>query len=286
MAGLEVRGAKPADKNEVLSFCVGTFDWGDYIDEVFDRWLDGADSLFLVAEAEGKPVGILHARLMKHQRAWLEGLRVRPSHRRSGVGSALTLKAIERLRDSGFRTVHLLIESNNEASKGLAMHAGFREETQWAFYHGRSPARLASEDSRWLTSSAGPRVWAQLDASDVFNRATRSFEYDWALYPLESDDFADLVKRRRVAVSGRGAHMTVAVVDDGSGSHRLARACFLPGDASQVEDLAAFVVSEAAKAEARRLHVSCPNHAGVVEGLKASGFRAAFRASSVYVREV
>ncbi len=286
MEGIVVRKAREDDRDEVLSFCVGTFDWGDYIDEVFDVWLKGPDSLLLVAEAEGRPVGILHARLMNHGRAWLEGLRVRPSHRRMGVGRAMTERAMEFLRESGHRTLRLLIESNNEASKALAVSQGFAEETRWAFYHGKKPAPVDSKSSRWVTSSTASRIWSQTDSSDLFNRGGRSYEYDWALYPLEADDFTDLVERRMVAVSGRGSTMALAIVHDGKKERRMAKACFVMGDTPEVTDLAAFVMSAAAKAGARRLHVSCPNHAGTVEGLKAYGFRPAFRSSIVYLREI
>jgi ribosomal protein S18 acetylase RimI-like enzyme len=281
-----VREAREDDREEVLSFCVGTFDWGDYIDEVFDVWLKGPDSLLLVAEADGKRVGILHARLMNHGRAWLEGLRVRPSYRRTGVGRAMTQKAMEVLRESGHGTVRLLIESNNEASKALAVSQGFAEETRWAFYHGKKPEPVDSKASRWVTPSAASGIWSLADSSDPFNRGGRSYEYDWALYPLEKDDFDDLVKRRAVAVSGKGETMALAIVHDGKKEGREARACFVMGNAPQVADLAAFVTSAAAKAGAKRFFVSCPNQAGTVEGLKAYGFRPAFRSSIVYLRGI
>jgi ribosomal protein S18 acetylase RimI-like enzyme len=286
LEGIVVRKARGDDRDEVLSFCVGTFDWGDYIDEVFDGWLKGPDSLLLVAEADGRPVGILHARLMNHGRAWLEGLRVRPSHRRIGVGRAMTERAMELLRGSGRRTLRLLIESNNEASKALAVNQGFSEETRWAFYHGKEPAPVDSKGSRWVTPSTASGIWDQTDSSDLFNRGGRSYEYDWALYPLEADDFTDLVGRRMVAVSGRGSTMALAIVHDGKKEGRMARACFVMGDTPEVTDLAAFVTSAAAKAGARRLLVSCPNHAGTIEGLRAYGFRPAFRSSIVYLREI
>jgi ribosomal protein S18 acetylase RimI-like enzyme len=279
-----VRKARIEDRDEVLSFCVGTFDWGDYIDEVFDIWLKGPDSLLLVAEADGTPVGILHARLMNHGRAWLEGLRVRPSHRRTGVGRAMTEEAMEVLRQTGHRTLRLLIESNNEASKALALSQGFTEETRWAFYHGKEPAPMDSK-ARWVTPSIASGIWRLMDSSDLFNGGGRSYEYDWALYPLEEDDFAGLVKRREVAVSGHGSTLALAVVHDGREEGREAKACFVMGNAPQVTDLAAFVMSAAARVGAKRLVVSCPNQAGPVEGLKAFGFRPAFRSSIVFVRK-
>ena len=168
----------------------------------------------------------------------------------------------------------------------LAVNQGFNEETRWAFYHGKKPAPVDSEGSRWVTLSTAPGIWRLVDSSDLFNRGGRSYEYDWALYPLEGDDFTDLVKRRMVAVSGRGSTTALAIFHDGKKDGRMARTCFVMGDAPQVTDLAAFVTSAAAKAGARKLNVSCPNQAGTVEGLKAYGFRPAFRSSIVYMREI
>ncbi|MGA1974562.1 MAG: GNAT family N-acetyltransferase [Conexivisphaerales archaeon] len=286
MEGTIVRKARPEDREEVLSFCIDTFDWGDYIDEVFDIWLKAPDSLLLVAETQGKPVGIIHARLMDHGAAWLEGLRVRPSHRRLGAGRAMTRKALELLGELGHHNVRLLTESNNEASMSLVAAEGFTEETRWAFYHGKEPTQLPSVGSRWVTPATAMKLWAEVDSSDLFNRGGRIQEYDWALYPLEADDFAALVKRRMVAVSGKGAASSMAIVHNGPEERRMAKACFLLGDAPQVADLALFVICESAKAGAHKLNVSCPNHAGTVEGLKAAGFRPAFRSSIVYLRKI
>ncbi len=145
-----VRKAMAEDRSEVLSFCVGTFDWGDYIDEVYDFWLAAPGSLFLVAESQGRPVGIVHARLMNHGVAWLEGLRVSPATRRMGVGRSLTEKALKELKEMGYGTVRLLVESNNEASMGLAEGLGFVEEATWAFYHGKKPVARPSQRAHWI----------------------------------------------------------------------------------------------------------------------------------------
>jgi len=286
LEGALVRKATAEDRKEVLSFCVGTFDWGDYIDEVYDFWLGAPDSLFLVAETAGKPVGIVHARQMRHGVAWLEGLRVSPAHRREGVGTALTAKAMEMLSEGGIKTLRLLVESNNEASMALAFGLGFREEATWAFYHGRKPREMPSHGPHWVTPASASNVWSRLDSSDLFNQACRSYENDWAIYPLESDDFSELVKGRMVATMGEGKEAALAVVHYGRTEGRDAKACFLLGDRPAVKELAAFVISKAARSGARRLHVSCPNHAGTTEGLKASGFRPGFRTSLVYRRNL
>ena len=57
---LEVRPATMEDKEAVLAFCRDTFDWGDYIEYVYDRWVDDPDGELAVAVLDDKPVGISH----------------------------------------------------------------------------------------------------------------------------------------------------------------------------------------------------------------------------------
>ena len=37
-------------QSEVLRFCVNTFEWGDYIDQVWDFWISDRNGVLLVAE--------------------------------------------------------------------------------------------------------------------------------------------------------------------------------------------------------------------------------------------
>jgi hypothetical protein len=50
---LKIRAATKADKEEVLRFCIDTFEWGDYIDQVWDLWYSDRNGVLLVAEDEG-----------------------------------------------------------------------------------------------------------------------------------------------------------------------------------------------------------------------------------------
>ena len=39
MTSTEIRPARPEDREAVLAFCMHTWDWGDYIESVWDEWL-------------------------------------------------------------------------------------------------------------------------------------------------------------------------------------------------------------------------------------------------------
>ncbi|MGC8680394.1 MAG: GNAT family N-acetyltransferase, partial [Candidatus Micrarchaeia archaeon] len=59
---------------EILDISKNSFEWGDYIGDVFDYWIK--NGIFLKAVKDGIIVGFLHIREYD-KFIWIEGLRVR-----------------------------------------------------------------------------------------------------------------------------------------------------------------------------------------------------------------
>src|SRR6266567_4449251 len=89
MPTLEIRPAQPEDREAVLAFCQQTWDWGDYIEFVWDEWLHDKQGVLYVATFDQQPVGIAHLHMLTQTDAWLEGMRVDPAHRHQGIATAL-----------------------------------------------------------------------------------------------------------------------------------------------------------------------------------------------------
>ena len=49
---LRIRPANKEDRQDVLRFCNDTFEWGDYIDQVWDLWYLDRNGLLIVVEEE------------------------------------------------------------------------------------------------------------------------------------------------------------------------------------------------------------------------------------------
>src|SRR5256885_13713219 len=90
MDQLAVRAARQEDREAVLAFCAATWEWGDYIEDVWDRWLNDPKGSLFVATLDGQPVGISHMQMLTPTDAWLEGLRVDPDYRQQGIAKALS----------------------------------------------------------------------------------------------------------------------------------------------------------------------------------------------------
>jgi GNAT superfamily N-acetyltransferase len=126
-----VRPARPEDREAIIAFTQGTFPWGDYIYRVFDDWLAAPGGLTLVAEVEGRPVGLARAALLSPTEAWAQGLRVHPDHRRRGLGSALLGALADWAAGQGARVIRLSSEDTNTAAGALIPTVGFRPVGRW-----------------------------------------------------------------------------------------------------------------------------------------------------------
>jgi len=118
---MEIIPVKEQDKNEIIEISKYSFEWGDYIDQVFDLWLK--EGIFIKAVEENKILGFLHIRLYD-KFAWFEGLRVSPEARRTGVGTELTKMAIHL---SQRKINRLMIRESNKPSLSLSSKLSFYE---------------------------------------------------------------------------------------------------------------------------------------------------------------
>ena len=96
-----------------------------YVPHVFDLFLTSRDGAFLIAEMDGKAVGIANLSILPDHSAWLETLRVIPEVQGRGVGKRFYEKFLEIAEEKKIKTLRMYTGLTNHASKGLAERFGF-----------------------------------------------------------------------------------------------------------------------------------------------------------------
>lgn len=125
-----IRNAEPSDKLHVLKFCQNTFSWGDYVEHVWDFWLN--EDLFFVFEKE-LPVGIIHSFFSKDQ-IWIEGIRVDPNHRKQKIAYDLVTHVELVGKSKGAVFSFMLVDVENSISLSLAKSLKYELFQTWNFY--------------------------------------------------------------------------------------------------------------------------------------------------------
>jgi len=130
MAKMMIREANSSDKIPVLKFCIDTFSWGDYIDQVWDSWLSEGNLFLFEKQFQ---VGICHAFYSKDQ-TWIEGIRIDPHFRKQKIASKLVkyAESIGREKDTSFS--FMLIDTENTSSLSMANSLGYSVFQTWNFY--------------------------------------------------------------------------------------------------------------------------------------------------------
>ena len=139
---MNIRRAKSSDKDLVLDFCVNTFEWGDYLDRVWDVWFSDPSGLLLVYDSpnfpsisKSIPLGIIHIVKCLGDILWLEGLRVNKIHRNRGIATALLKYSLNYGIDNGIKEASALVSKNNFASQKMLEKLGFSKFLEYRYYN-------------------------------------------------------------------------------------------------------------------------------------------------------
>jgi ribosomal protein S18 acetylase RimI-like enzyme len=173
MSEIAIRPARAEDRETVLAFCANTWEWGDYIERVWEQWQSDSTGLLLVALHDGQPVGIVHLQMLSATDAWQEGMRVDPAYRKQGIARQLSMEASAEAMRRGATTVRLLTESTNEASIHMVEQGHFRRAGAFAPYTasavtGTLQHNTGLEEPVLATLTDQDEIIAYLDVSSNF----------------------------------------------------------------------------------------------------------------------
>ncbi len=181
--GASVRVARHDDVASIVPWTTDTFSWGDYVPDRIHIWLEDPDSQVLVSVDEADtPIALCHAAMLSPTEGWLEGARVHPEKRRTGVGSALNHAGVEWARRRGARVMRLSTEASNMAARNQVKRLGYREVSRWlqATFE-VDPSHRASERYRMRPApgSDADAAWLFWVASDLARASRELIALGW-----------------------------------------------------------------------------------------------------------
>ncbi|UCF78409.1 MAG: GNAT family N-acetyltransferase [Candidatus Eiseniibacteriota bacterium] len=207
---LQIRRARPSDKEAVLEFC--RFTWqehGDYIQKVWDEWVKDRKGFFAVATLEGEPMATAKLTVLGPGEMWLEGLRVNASYRGMGTSRVMTRFLLGKARKLRAKTVRFATGEENRVSKHVGRELGFKLLGHYSIMSASADGRCRSVFSP-VFSPRGVRREANTDdmvsivSASYFARAMRLLASEgWTFVQVDGDFILDSLRRRELFVARR-----------------------------------------------------------------------------------
>ena len=130
---MRIRPAQRSDRTSLSGFTADTFEWGDYILDRLDDWIDDPHGVAHVAvDSNEQAIAIARGEMLSPTEAWLGGARVHPDHRRQGIASALGNSLLDWARQQGAQVARLAVEDWNTAARAQVEAVGMRHVAEFS----------------------------------------------------------------------------------------------------------------------------------------------------------
>jgi ribosomal protein S18 acetylase RimI-like enzyme len=125
------------------------------------QWVNTSMPLLgYVWEEDGQLIGNISIVPFTNRNFLLANIAVHPEYRRRGIGRALTLHAMQQVRDRGAKNIWLHVEEDNDGAIQLYRSLGFEDQALRSIWNASTGiAPRASKDPRITTKTA--RFWPQ-----------------------------------------------------------------------------------------------------------------------------
>lgn len=205
-----VRPARREDRAAMLSISRTVWEGTDYLPFVWDEWLTAPDGSLMVAEVDGRVVGLQHIAVQPDGVAWLEGIRVAEEVRGRRVGRVLLEHGLEWARLRGCPGARLATASLNPASERLAAGGGLhRAATYIPYASGETCPGAGGLPVHLAPATAGDELLAFLARHGVC--VGSPYTEGWTAYSLTPQRVALLLATGAVLLAGESRTEAVGV---------------------------------------------------------------------------
>lgn len=288
--GILVREAKPSDKEAVLRFCEQTFEWGDYIADVWDYWLTDTAGKIFVATDKDTPVGIVHVTIPKTGEAWLEGARTAPEYRHRGIASLLNEACIEFAVEKGAKIARLITDSTNVVAQSALAKLGFSKISEWALMELDGCRLEASENVRWAEKSDVHDILRYFDNSECFKKSAGLFTILFRWMTLETEALKRFIERKMALVYEKSSKIEGLLLFDDTVKwawrENSIQTCYIDGHFIAALNLGKFLKRHCYNKGIAKIYAAMCNHTPLLKAFSELGFMNHEHTELVYEKDL
>lgn len=288
---MNIRPAQHSDRDAIAEFTQNTFEWGDYVADVFEGWLERDDTHVIVAADEAdRPIAVGAVRMLSATEAWYSAARVAPEYRGRGIATKVSAALRSWARDAGAVVGRLLVEDWNETAIRHVEKTGPRRAASFARCTkpvGDASPSPSGNGGRRLPSKLRARPAGSAEAQPSYaswsvgelGRASRGLlGVNWTFRRLTVDDLEAAARAGAFWEIGAGWALAAPARDSGF------EVAWLETREEDADDLFRSLIDLAIGSGAESLAIWVPNLEWITQLARRLGFETTLM--HVYAREV
>ncbi|MEW5869655.1 MAG: GNAT family N-acetyltransferase [Chloroflexota bacterium] len=285
---VQIRAARQADTPDVMALTANIWEGHDYVPHVWQEWLADPHGRLLVAERQGRVLGLSKLSRISEFDWWLQGLRVHPDYQGQGIASRLTEASLQAWLEIGAGTLRLT--THRPPVRHLMDRLGLALLGEVSTFARTDLLAEAEEIPASLFEKLAPEEAAPAAA---FVLHSASMQYNWGLIDMEwvhvppRPVYLEGIARQGQAWWWHGRQGLLAYFEDEDDDGNLALAIqFVACQVQQLGDCLSDSLRLAASLGYARASWMAPLHPEMLEYLEQAGFvRSWDRALGVYALE-
>lgn len=209
-----LRRARQSDTADMLELTKNIWEGDDYVPHVWEGWLADSQGLLVVAEYEGRVLGLAHLARLSSEDWWMEGMRVHPEFEGRGIASQLHEYLTSYWLRHGSGTVRLSTASFRQNVHHLCEKQSFHKILEISFFI--TPALSEPLPEAAFTGIIEADLVPALDFiqhSPILKLSAGMLDLGWRMAPPREVYLADTIKAGR-AWWWRGREGLLSTWDD------------------------------------------------------------------------
>lgn len=286
---LTIRPARQSDREAVFKFCEHTFDWGDYIPNVWDMWLKEKQAKLFTATLDNKPVGIMRVSIQKPGEAWLQAARTDPNYRRRGLATALTNACLKWVKNKGAKTARLSTDSDNYAAQKILETLGFTQISDFLIMKCKKLRAKKIENLRWAKEGDLEKIWRFLTNSEVFEKSSGLYTIIFMWASLDKQTLAKFVANKKAIVHNNNVVDGLALIDEtvrNVWQEKPFQTCYIDGNRQVIVDMMKFFKTYSCQKEVTNVYAFACNTPTIAAALFEAGFSPEPETELIYQKEL
>jgi hypothetical protein len=269
--GLRLRDARASDRGPVFEFCRKTWPgYGDYIPRVWSRWLRDRNGRLIVGELDGVPVALGKVTDFGRGEIWLEGLRVDPTVRRTGIADAIHAEVMRTVRRFKPRFMRFCTGADNRASRWIGRKYGFDVIARFRYYWEKS--RKGTLRGDLVTRRDSGPIYDFIMESRFLKLSSGQIAEGWIFREMTRDLLAKYVSQQRVRVMKRSGALTGVAIYPYEENDDSTTLGFVDGEPGAIKKLARNCVYHAREHGAKFCSAAVPTR-GFAMLIEQAGFK-------------